>query len=284
MRHRHIRLPALCALLFGALLILVSQAAPVRAADKERIETFLEITGFDTALESISFSAESAPDMLGIDPEQFGADWRRLSREVFDKAEMHDMAIEILSATLDAEMLDHAVDFYESDLGRRLVTVENAAHLNPDDESKHESGEDILAELSQNGQGDRLALFDRMIEAIDSTGTGLRALQEIQIRFLLTASASGVVQLRMDEQGLRALLKEQESDLVKALRDSGLANSAHVYRDFSDAEVRTYVEALEHPLMQKVYELLNAVQTEITANRFEVLAVRMADLHPGQDI
>jgi len=42
--------------------------------------------------------------------------------------------------------------------------------------------------------------------------------------------------------------------------------------------------ALEHPDMKLVYELLNAVQYEIMANRFEVLATRMADLHPPQDI
>ena len=36
--------------------------------------------------------------------------------------------------------------------------------------------------------------------------------------------------------------------------------------------------------MQRVYELLNAVQYEITANRFEALAYRMSDVEPGQDI
>jgi len=36
--------------------------------------------------------------------------------------------------------------------------------------------------------------------------------------------------------------------------------------------------------MQGVYVLMNAVQYEIMANRFEVLAVRMADLQPGQDL
>lgn len=45
-----------------------------------------------------------------------------------------------------------------------------------------------------------------------------------------------------------------------------------------------YAEALEQPDMQKVYELLNAVQYEIMANRFEVLAARMSGLQPGQDI
>lgn len=272
-----------------ALTILLGLAAlipfgPARAADRQQIETFLEITGFDAALDSIRFSAESAPEMLGLDPGQFGADWQHLSRQVFDRDVMHEMAIEILSATLDDEMLGHAVGFYQSDLGQRLVIVENATHLDEDSDSRVGRGQELLTALTAAGNHRRVEVFDRMERAIDSAGTGLRALQEIQIRFLLTANASGIVRLRVDEQGLRALMKEQEEELAEALRDSSRAGSAWTYRDFSTDELDTYVEALNHPLMQKVYELLNAVQYEITANRFEVLAVKMADLHPGQDI
>ena len=36
--------------------------------------------------------------------------------------------------------------------------------------------------------------------------------------------------------------------------------------------------------MQRVYELMNAIQYEIMANRFEVLAARMAEMHPGQEL
>lgn len=70
----------------------------------------------------------------------------------------------------------------------------------------------------------------------------------------------------------------------RALQRSALAGAAWTYRAFSDDDLRRYAEALEQPDMQLVYELLNAVQFEIMANRFEVLAARMADLHPEQDI
>jgi hypothetical protein len=63
-----------------------------------------------------------------------------------------------------------------------------------------------------------------------------------------------------------------------------MASSAYAYQDFSDEEVRSYVRALETPLMQEVYELLNAVQYEITANRFEALAYQMKGLGQGEDI
>ena len=45
-----------------------------RAADRDRIEAFLEVTGFDVALDSIASSASAAPQMLGLEAEQFGAD------------------------------------------------------------------------------------------------------------------------------------------------------------------------------------------------------------------
>jgi hypothetical protein len=36
--------------------------------------------------------------------------------------------------------------------------------------------------------------------------------------------------------------------------------------------------------MARVYELMNAVQYEIMANRFEVLAARMRGLTPAQEL
>jgi hypothetical protein len=270
--------------MFWAVLLLILATSVARAAaDRDRIETFLTVTGFDVALDSIALSAESAPQMLGMEPDAFGSDWTRVTQEVFDTEIVHGMAVEILEATLTDALLDHAVAFYGSDLGQRLLVVENASHMEEDDTAKQEQGSQLIADMVKDGSP-RLDLIKRMITAIDVSGTSLRALQEIQVRFLLTASAAGVVELQMDETELRALLKTQESELRRTIQQSALAGSAYTYRDFSDDDLEAYVVALEQPMMQQVYELLNAVQYELMANRFEALAVRMARLHPGQDI
>lgn len=254
-----------------------------RAADRERVEAFLEVTGFDVALDSIALSASSAPEMLGFDTGAFGSQWTELSQDVFDTREMRGLAVEILENTLDDEALDHASAFYASDLGKRLVRAENASHLVEDDEVKQQAGNRIISGLVQEGS-ERVAMYQRMGSAIDAAGTGVRALQQIQFRFLMAAAAAGVIELELDADGLRALMKEQEGDLRLSLQASSLAASAYTYQEFTDAEVEAYVEALEEAPMQRVYELLNAVQYEITANRFEELAHRMAELTPGQDI
>lgn len=277
-------IPAVLVRFLAALCLAVAALPlPVQAADRQRVEAFLEVTGFDVALDSIALSASGAPEMLGIDAGAFGTQWTALSEEVFDTQEMRGLALEILEKTLDDEALDHAAAFYASDLGKRLVRAENASHMVEDDEVKQLAGNRIISDLVKEGS-ERVAMYQRMGSAIDAAGTGVKALQQIQFRFLMAAAAAGVIELELDADGLRALMKEQEGDLRLSLQASSLAASAYTYQEFTDAEVEAYVEALEEAPMQRVYELLNAVQYEITANRFEELAHRMAELTPGQDI
>jgi len=104
------------------------------------------------------------------------------------------------------------------------------------------------------------------------------------LRFLSAAAAADVIQLKVDEAQLRALIAEGREALTEQMAEGAIAGAAWTYQSFTDAEITQYAEALEHPTMQKIYELMNAVQYEIMANRFETLAVRMNELHPGQDL
>ncbi len=265
------------------LVLMLALPGVARAADRDRIEAFLSVTGFDVALDSIALSAGSAPKMLGMDAGDFGSEWTRISGQVFDTAIMHDLALQILEQTLTDELLNHAVDFYATDLGQRLVVAENDSHMVEDDAAKDAQGRQIVADMVRDG-APRLELLKRLNLAIDSSGTSLRAIQEIQMRFLLAASAAGVIDLKVDAGELRAMFKAREGETRRLLQQSALAGAAYTYQDFSDADMEAYAAALEQPEMMQVYELLNAVQYEIMANRFEELAGRMADLHPGQDI
>jgi disulfide oxidoreductase YuzD len=278
------RLHWLMAVLFLTMTGVLSFAPqPAQAAGNDKIEAFLSITGFDVAMDSIALTASNAPSMLGMPEDKFGGDWKRLAERVFDKQTMREMAVDILSATLSDEALDHAAAFYASELGQRLVVVENESQMLEDGEIRQETGQKIVDELKTENTA-RLDMLGRMNRAVHSAESSINALQEIQIRFLLAADAAGVIELGVGADGLRSMMQAQRGELLVELEKSALAGAAYVYRDFSDADIKTYTEALETPLMQEVYQLLNATQYEIMANRFEVLAMRMADLHPAQDI
>lgn len=266
-----------------ALIWIVLGASASQAADRARLEAFLEVTGFDVALESIKLSASSAPEMIGLETEAFGSEWTRLTRDVFDVDLMHDLALDILEKTLDDASLTHAATFYASDLGQRLVEAENASHLEEDEALKSEMGDAIIAGLERL-DSPRLALLKRMNAAIDTADNGVRAIQEIQVRFLMAAAGAGVIDLQMDEPDLRELLQNDQDTLRAAIDQSALSGAAYTYQTFTDDEVETYAEALEEPQMQKVYELMNAVQYEIMANRFEALAGAMGNLQPSEEL
>lgn len=271
------------ALTFISLLMLSVQVQTARAADPERLEAFLEVTGFDVALESIRLSADSAPAMLGIQADAFGSEWSRLVSEVFKTDLMHDMALDILSNTLDDDLLTHAAAFYATDLGKRLVVAENASHMQEDDALKSESGAAIVSGLVRIGSP-RVALLNQLNAASDVEDSAIKSIQEVQIRFLLAAAGAGVIDLQMDEPDLREALRRQEGDMRTAIKTNALANAAYTYQAFSDAEVQEYAEVLAAPKMQAVYALMNAVQYEIMANRFEEVANRLSGMQPSQDL
>lgn len=267
----------------AALAVALLAAMQVRAADRDRLEAFLEVTGFGVALDSIALAAGDAPAMLGMQTGDFGSDWSRVSQQVFDTEQMQEMALDILSETLSDEHLSHAAEFYASPLGQRLVEAENASHMVEDDEAKQQEGRALVAEAVEQGN-ERVETLQNLNEAVDSDGNSVRAVQEIQVRFLMAASNAGILEQDLDEGALRAAMKAGEDEMRQAMRASALAGAAYTYQNFSNDELQAYLEALEHPDMQTVYQLMNAVQYEIMANRFEVLAARMAEMHPGQEL
>ncbi|MEO0381073.1 MAG: hypothetical protein AAF252_12445, partial [Pseudomonadota bacterium] len=94
----------------------------------------------------------------------------------------------------------------------------------------------------------------------------------------------GVIELQLEEPDLRALLETDEDAMKAEIEANALIGAAYTYQSFSDGEVLDYAEALENPKMRKVYDLMNAVQYEIMANRFEALAVAMQRLQPSQEL
>lgn len=276
---RHLR-PAFA--IVPLIMSLFISALAAQAADRDRVRAFLNVTGFDVALESIKLTAEDAPAMLGVDTREFGSSWTKLASEVFDVKLMQEMGVEILEKTLSDKALEHAAAFYATDLGQRLVEAENAAHLS-DRSTRKDEGAAILQKLKDTDP-ERVAILDRMMQAIGTAESTLKAANEVQIRFLMAAANAGIITLKTDEAGMRAMQAEQAPEALKQIREGGLRGSALTYKDFSNEELERYAEALEDPLMKEVYQLMDAVQFEIMANRYEVLAHRMRGLDRGQEL
>ncbi|MCK8463611.1 hypothetical protein MUY35_07080 [Aliiroseovarius sp. S1339] len=266
-----------------AFVFMVLGAVPVaQAAEEQDIREFLEVTGFDVAIASIQQGAMAGPALTGEDPDMFGRQWVKLAEEVFNPDEMISEAVEMIGAVMPDELLNHGADFYSSTLGQRLVEVENESHM-ADDTEKYAEGERLTGELlDQNSI--RLELFREMGKAIGSTETAIKSIVEIQVRYLMAAVAAGVSDFDISEEDLRLMLLEQAGEMRQNIEVNSLVANAYAYRDLSDEELIDYLAALQDPKMGQVYEILNAVQYQIMAERYETLASRLADLRPEQEL
>lgn len=268
--------------IMGFMAAVILSATMASASDETEIRSFLKITGFDVAIESIQLGAMAGPALTGEDPDVFGRQWQELAEEVFEPQSMLDDAIEMLSAVLPQDVLDHGMAFYESPLGQRLVEVENQSHMT-EDEVKYAEGADIVADLVKSGDL-RVQVYKAMGDAIGSTDIAIRSLIEIQVRYLLAAMAAGASELELDENDLRGILQSQTDVMRNGIEENSLVANAYAYRDVSEADLIDYLSALQDPKMGQVYEILNAVQFEIMANRYETLASRLGELSPEQEL
>lgn len=253
-----------------------------QAADRATLRAFLEVTGFDVAIASLQQGAMAGPAIAGDDPNAFGTEWVRLAEEIFDPEEMIDQALDMMEVVMPDELVNHGAAFYASDLGQKLVVAENASHM-ADDEEKFAEAEEIVTALVEE-QSPLIDLYRRMGDAIGGADVAVRSAIEIQVRYLMAAMRAGVSDIDMSEQDLREILSEQSDVIRENIEIYGILGSAYTYRDFTLDEVIEYTEALEDPRMRQVYEILNAIQFEVMAARYEQLAAALAGLAPQQDI
>jgi hypothetical protein len=269
-------------LALAGLVALLAAAAAAVAADRGKLAAFIEVTGYGVVIESLQEGAMSGPGLVGDAPDTFGKQYASLAEEVFDPAQMQARALDILAAVMPDELVDAGADFYASDLGQRLVAAENEGHMTPA-ETKYQTGSQLV-EAMLAASDPRIELFRSLNDAVGSQEVSIRAVVEIQVRFLLAAAAAGVLPQGPEEGELRAMLTAQAEANAAQNEIYGLIANAYTYRDVSTADLEAYLEALRTPRMQQVYEVLNATQFQVMIERYEMLGARLGELTPQQDL
>lgn len=263
-------------------LLIISAVVPSYAADRNAIETFMKVTGFDVSLESMRVSASDAPAMLGLDAADFGVSWKRIADELFEPESLKNDAVGILQQALSENVLVHASEFYASELGVRLVKAENLSHFEDSDQKKID-GELILTELLDRSSP-QPQYFREMADSIGALESGIRSFREVQVRFIMAAMGAGLIDRQIDEADLRSMLAQQDAEIKTNMLQSLIIANSYTYRNFTDLEIAQYRDALATDEMKEVYELMNAIHFALMADRYEQMALKMVKLHPLQEL
>lgn len=178
-------------------------------------------------------------DMLGG---QGGPGWQMQVDSIHDASRMVEMVRRALEETMQPAEVESAIAFYASDLGGRIIALENAARAAISEREVEQIARANYGVLA--GDGDpRIALVGRLIDAADMVDRNVSTALNSNYQFLRGMRDGGALE-DSDEE----LLADIGTDLDAVTEDTSVWVYAYMllaYYPLDDAEVARYATFAE---------------------------------------
>lgn len=191
--------------------------------------------------EGLAFGATLNAEWL---EDQGGPAWAGQVVRIYDPEKISEGIRAGLEPALQGEVLEDTITFFASDLGTKIITLENSARSAMSDNAVEEEARTRFAEL-QSGTDPRLAQINRMIDAGDLINRNVTSALNSNYNFL-RALVDGDVYMMSDDEILSDVMSERDEIAADTLNWLGafmiLAYSPltieelTLYADFSTTE------------------------------------------------
>jgi hypothetical protein len=278
---------AACALLMAAVPAVApvqvraeTAAAPTAAALAEA----LQIRDLVSILrdEGMSYAETLDEDLF---PGRGGADWVRQAGMVYDLDAMQDRFMGVFDAEMakDPEALAGALDFFGSDSGQRILTLEMEARRALLDKSVEDAARARVEEMRAEDDP-RMATLDRFVTANDLIEANVQGALNANLAFYRGMVEAGGMGEAVDEGQMLSDVWSQEEDVREETRVWLYAYLAMAYDPLSDDELDAYIAYSESPQGQRLnaalFAAFDAVFVQVSRDLGRAAALQMM----GQDI
>lgn len=140
---------------------------------------------------------------------QGGAGWSQQVAAIYAHERISEGIRAGLEPALDGEILEDAITFFASELGQKIITLENSARRAMSDEAVEAQAREQY--VSRKGSADaRLVQINRMIDAGDLINRNVTSALNSNYQFL-RALVDGNVYMMSEEELLQDVLSERDS-------------------------------------------------------------------------
>lgn len=150
----------------------------------------------------------------------------------------------LMTGTMTPADLDAAIQFYSTDLGRRIVALEVAAAAPELADTVEKEGARIYGDL-QDRDSPRIGQIRRMIEAMSLIDWGMAMVMNMSFAMFSAVYAGPEAEGGLSEEQILTMINASMGGLRGELTAVMNAESAFTYRDLSDEEFERYVMFLE---------------------------------------
>lgn len=202
--------------------------------------------------EGLGQTDEINRDMLGG---QGGAGWQQQVQAIYDPNRMVELVRRALEQELEGEALEDVIDFFASDLGSKIVGLENSARVAVQDPDIEDAARARYADL-KDASGARITAITRYIESGDMITRNVASAINSNYQFLRGLVEGGAVEMSEDE-----MLSDAASDLEESTTDTTEWLYGYLllaYHPLDDDELATYIAFAETPAGQALNRALFA--------------------------
>lgn len=261
----------------AALLMTLFTLAPLPAVSQETFDgqQLMDATGLDRVFETygrdISFSVRQQPVSPG---EPFIKAWEETAARVYDADEMHESLRESLTGVFTPTEQMALRDFYLSDFGKKIVTLEAASlGLEPERQAVIErEGTALWEDLSPERKD--LLLRIQSLAGGDAVPVMLR--ETMRALYLGMMLASPNQPGALDTDTIDAMVDQLLPGLVAEVEAATRALSAVIYEDMEDGELEAYAAFLETPAARSFYSAVLIAMTGVTVQATETFGAQLA--------
>jgi len=169
---------------------------------------------------------------------QGGAGWQMQVDAIYDPERMVEEVRAALGAQLQGEALEQVIAYFASDLGQKIVTLENSARQAMADQDVEDAARDRFEELRETGDS-RLAQVRAFIRAGDMLNRNVTAAMNSNYQFMRGLADGQVIESSEEE-----ILSDVGSDMEEITEDTTewlFGFFLLAYHPLSDAELQSYI-------------------------------------------
>lgn len=245
-------------------------AMPALAQDAPSADDLFDALGMPEIIRVMALEGESYGDDLAASMfpgRSDSAQWQQTVSVIYDPERMERDVRSAFAEELDGADIGPMLDFFASDLGQQIVTLEVSAREAMLDESVDEASRDMAASLIEAG-GPRIELIDAFIAANDLIERNVVGGMNSNYAFYLGLSDGGGLQVPMSEEDLLRDVWSQEPQIRQDTTEWLYSFLLLAYQPLSDEDLAAYVAFSEsapgQELIKATFNAYNEMFDEIS--------------------
>jgi hypothetical protein len=216
-------------------------------------------------------------------PGRGGPRWDDIVDRIYGIERMRATMTDEMARRLEPEEIDALLQFFGSELGRRIVRLEVSAREALLDESVEEASEAALAEM-RRADDPRLEVLRGFVEANDLVEMNVAGALNSNLAFYQGMAAGGAFGDALSEQQMLADVRGQ-ADAIRAETEEWVYSYlAMAYRPLSDDEIAAYTALSQTPEGQALNTALFAAYDVLFVTISRDLGRAAAQFMAGEDI